>query len=294
MDTLTCREHAIAIHKGLAESEMCLPWTIDRLNLSLMELHDSNSKLATAKQALINAEKLASMGQLSAGIAHEINNPLGVILLYAKMMQEEAGEDPEKIEDLCMIVEQAERCKKIVSGLLNFARKSKVNLASADIREIIDHSLKAIQVPAIVSLSVEHQLKESIAPVDADQLVQVLTNLVRNAIEAMPEGGELKLLTDNADGMVRIQISDTGTGIEQQHLQKIFEPLFTTKKMGEGTGLGLAVTYGIVKMHRGNIEVKSNADPAKGATGTTFIITLPLRNPGGTDSSPIGRRPVGA
>ncbi len=290
----TCREHAVAIHKGLAESEMCLPWTIDRLNHSLVELHDSNAKLASARQALINAEKLASMGQLSAGIAHEINNPLGVILLYAKMMQEEAGDDQEKIEDLCMIVEQAERCKKIVSGLLNFARKSKVNLAPADIREIIDHSLKAIQVPASVTLAVEHQMTESVAPVDADQLVQVLTNLVRNAIEAMPDGGNLKLLTDNAEGMVRIQVSDSGTGIEQQHLQKIFEPLFTTKKLGEGTGLGLAVTYGIVKMHRGNIEVKSNADPAKGATGTTFIITLPLRNPGGTDSSPIGRRPTGA
>ncbi len=273
----TCREHAVAIIKGLAESEMCLPYTIDRLKNSLKELKHSNEQLASTRQALINAEKLASMGQLSAGIAHEINNPLGVILLYTKMMLEDCDPQSEEYEDLKMIVEQAERCKNIVSGLLNFARKNKVHIKRIDARALIDRCLKAIIISPKIEVQVEHHLTDPVVEVDPDQIVQVLTNLVNNAMEAMPQGGTIRICTEEKGDEWQISVADTGTGIPEHILPKIFEPLFTTKKEGQGTGLGLAVTYGIIKMHRGKIEVTSNADPQKGPTGTTFTITLPRR-----------------
>ncbi|MHB2153804.1 [Fe-Fe] hydrogenase large subunit C-terminal domain-containing protein [Calditrichota bacterium GD2] len=271
----TCREHAVAILKGLAESEMCLPYTIDRLKSSLQELNLSHEQLASTRQALINAEKLASMGQLSAGIAHEINNPLGVILLYGKTMLEDCPPDSEEYQDLQMIVEQAERCKNIVSGLLNFARKNKVNLKPTNVRDLIDRCLKTIIKPDNIQIEVEHRLKTEIVEVDADQIIQVLTNLINNAIEAMPQGGAIRIQTLDHQNEWQIIVEDNGCGIPDHILPKIFEPLFTTKKEGKGTGLGLAVTYGIIKMHHGKIDVWSNADPQKGPTGTRFTITLP-------------------
>ncbi len=271
----TCREHAIAIHKGLAENEMCLPFTIERLKQSLSDLHQSNEELAHTQQALIAAEKRASMGQLSAGIAHEINNPLGVILLYAKLMAEACPKDSEMYEEINMIVEQAERCKTIVSGLLNFARKNKVVHQATDICNLIDRCLKAIIKPEHVQIDVEHRLIDRKVEVDADQIMQVLTNLIMNAVEAMPEGGRIAIKTEQDNGRIKIHVQDTGPGIPESIQQKIFEPLFTTKQIGKGTGLGLAVTYGIIKMHRGQIEVISNCDQKKGPTGTTFVVTLP-------------------
>ncbi|OGV47632.1 MAG: histidine kinase, partial [Lentisphaerae bacterium GWF2_52_8] len=238
----SCREHAIAILKNLAESEMCLPYTIERLRKSLNDLNLSNSQLASTQQALINAEKLASMGQLSAGIAHEINNPLGVILLYANLLMEEAAKDSGNYEDLKMIAEQAERCKKIVSGLLNFARKNKVLLQPTDMQALIEQCLKAIMIPENVLITVEHRMHDPIAEVDPDQIIQVLTNLIVNAVEAMPEGGRIKVSAyDNVES-VKLIVDDNGMGIAKEHLAKIYEPLFTTKQMGKGTGLGLAVT----------------------------------------------------
>ncbi len=271
----TCREHAIAILKGLAESEMCLPYTIDRLKSSLEELNISNEQLATTQQALVNSEKLASMGQLSAGIAHEINNPLGVILLYSKLLMDEAGEDPQRQEDLKMIVEQAERCKTIVSGLLNFARKNKVHLRPANLPDLVDHCLKAITVPGTIRIQTSHNMEEPYCLIDPDQIAQVMTNLTKNAVEAMPEGGTIKIATSTDAMNAILVIEDDGTGIPEEIIKKIFEPLFTTKQIGKGTGLGLAVTYGIIKMHRGTIDVTSNADPSKGKTGTRFTVTIP-------------------
>ncbi len=272
----TCREHAIAIHKGLAESEMCLPYTIERLKQSLQDLNLSNEQLASTQQALINSEKLASMGQLSAGIAHEINNPLGVIMLYSKLLLDGCPADSEMSEDIAMIVEQADRCKTIVSGLLNFARKNKVELKKTNICELIDRCLKAIMVPQNIRLTVAHEVDRPELDLDSDQMIQVLTNLIMNAIEAMPDGGNIAIKTQNKDGQLELTVEDNGPGIPEKIIKKIFEPLFTTKQLGKGTGLGLAVTYGIVKMHRGQIDVQSNADPGKGATGTKFIVTLPM------------------
>jgi signal transduction histidine kinase/iron only hydrogenase large subunit-like protein len=273
----SCREHAAAIHKGLAESEMCLPYTIDRLNETVRELADSNRELASTQEALMQSERLASMGQLAAGIAHEVNNPLGVVILYAHLLLEGLAEDSRLREDASMIAEQADRCKKIVSGLLHFARQNKVLREPVDMRQIVARSIRAVVRPRNIKVEVDDRMEEPVAEVDADQLIQVLTNLFSNAYAAMPDGGVLGVeMTDSADRVV-MKIRDTGTGIPAANLPKIFEPFFTTKQIGKGTGLGLAVAYGVIKMHCGDIRVESNADRAAGPTGTTFIIELPRK-----------------
>ncbi len=271
----TCREHAIAIYKGLAESEMCLPYTIDQLKTTVHDLALSHEKLASAREALMQSEKLASMGQLAAGVAHEVNNPLGVILMYSHILLEESKKDSEFHEDLKMIAEQADRCKKIVGGLLNFARENRVVLQPTDVVDLIERSLRSVPAPENVEVRLEPKAEDFQAGLDADQMMQVLVNLFSNAYAAMPNGGILTVGISAEDACVRISVSDTGVGIPQENLTKIFEPFFTTKSMGIGTGLGLAVTYGIVKMHRGDIRVESNADPSAGPTGTTFHLTLP-------------------
>lgn len=272
----TCIEHAIAVYRGIAESEMCLPHTIEQLHQTVEQLNVSHQELVSAQEALMQSEKLASMGQLAAGIAHEINNPLGVVLMYAHLLLEEA-KDEELREDLNTIVEEADRCKKIVSGLLHFARQNRVVRSSVNLCELIDKTLRALPPPAGIGVYLDCQLDDPIVELDRDQFVQVLTNLMTNAYTAMPEGGKLTIGIKGNHKDVVIEVKDTGIGIPKENLEKIFQPFFTTKQIGKGTGLGLAVTYGIVKMHRGSITCESNADPARGPTGTTFTITLPRR-----------------
>ena len=273
----SCVEHAIAIKKGLAEVEMCLPYTIEKLHRSVKELALSNEKLSTMRQALKQSEKLAHMGQLSAGIAHELNNPLGVVIMYSNILLDEAKEEDPVREDLELIVEQAGRCKKIVAGLLNFARKNQVNHQSVSIRELVDRSLESIIIPEDVSVTVSDKTTNPDAMLDIEQMTQVLTNLVKNAFEAMPGGGSIEVILEDTFGDVLITVKDTGTGIKEADKAKIFEPFFTTKGIGLGTGLGLATAYGVVKMHKGQINVESNTDPSKGETGTSFKIILPRR-----------------
>lgn len=271
----TCREHAIAIVKGLAENEMCLPYTIEKLHKSIEDLNISNDKLASAQQALRQSEKLASMGQLSAGIAHELNNPLGVITMYANILKDETPKDNPIYKDLELIVEQTERCKKIVGGLLNFARKNQVNLMETNMADFILRSIDSIIHPENIEIKFENGLHDSVANIDRDQMMQVLTNLEKNAVEAMPEGGKLYIILTGNEKDIEIMVKDTGTGIPEENMDKIFTPFFTTKEVGKGTGLGLPLIYGIVKMHRGQILVESNTDSVKGPTGTTFTIKLP-------------------
>ncbi len=271
----TCHEHAVAILQGLAENEMCLPFTIEKLHNYIKELNISNEKLASAQQALQQSEKLASMGQLSAGIAHELNNPLGVITMYSNILKDEAPPDHPMRQDLDLIVEQADRCKKIVAGLLNFARKNQVNFTDVNIFGVIETSLNSVIVPPEIHITTESKLKDPEVKLDPDQMTQVFTNLIKNAIDAMPEGGNIRIVVEtNATDMI-CSISDTGTGIHPDDMGKLFTPFFTTKAIGKGTGLGLPIIYGIVKMHKGNISVKSNCDPAAGPTGTTFSISIP-------------------
>jgi iron only hydrogenase large subunit-like protein len=271
----TCLEHAIAIVKGLAETEMCLPYSIEKLHDSIKNLNISNEKLASAKAALKQSEKLAHMGQLSAGIAHELNNPLGVITMYSNILMDEAPEGESIREDLRLIVEQAERCKKIVSGLLNFARKNQVNLVETDVVHFAQHSLDSILKPDNITATFTHTIDDPIAKMDIDQMMQVMTNLEKNAIEAMPNGGTLQVGVEGNKNEITFIVSDSGTGISKENMKKIFTPFFTTKEMGKGTGLGLPLIYGIVKMHKGKIDITSNTDPSKGETGTTFRIVVP-------------------
>ena len=273
----SCVEHAIAIKKGLAEVEMCLPYTIEKLHKSVKDLALSNDKLSSMKQALKQSEKLAHMGQLSAGIAHELNNPLGVVIMYSNILLEESKEGDPVREDLKLIVDQAGRCKKIVAGLLNFARKNQVNHQLVSIKDLVDHSLESLIIPAKVKINIEDKTTNPEAMLDLEQMMQVLTNLIKNAIDAMPNGGSVNIKMEDTLSDVIIVIRDTGIGIKEEDRAKIFEPFFTTKSIGQGTGLGLATAYGIVKMHKGQITADSNDNPAKGATGTSFKIVLPRR-----------------
>jgi signal transduction histidine kinase len=273
----SCEEHAIAVINGLAETEMCLPYSIERLHKYIRDLDTSNQKLASVQEALRHSEKLAGMGQLSAGIAHELNNPLGVITMYSNILREELPEDNQMHKDLELIVEQADRCRKIVGGLLNFARKNQVNLDETDIGKLAEHSISSVITPENIEIRLTMDVSDRLAMLDYDQMTQVLTNLMKNAIEAMPEGGAIHVhITDNSEQII-FRISDTGSGIEKENMDKLFTPFFTTKGIGKGTGLGLPIIYGIVKMHKGEINVKSNADRMVGPTGTVFTITIPRK-----------------
>lgn len=271
----TCHDHAIAIIQGHAETEMCLPYSIEKLHKSIEDLNISNENLENARIALKQNEKLASMGQLSAGIAHELNNPLGVITMYSNILKEETSKDNPMYRDLELIVDQTERCKKIVGGLLNFARKNQVKKLETNLEKFVIRSTESIVIPDNVKLDIQIDLKDPLIMIDQDQMMQVLTNLEKNAIEAMPEGGLLSIRVDDNESNFKIYIQDEGIGIPKENMEKLFTPFFTTKKLGKGTGLGLPLVYGIVKMHKGQINVISNTDKDKGKTGTTFIIDVP-------------------
>jgi two-component system NtrC family sensor kinase len=257
---------------------MCLPYTIEKLHKSVRDLALSNEKLTSVKQALKQSEKLAHMGQLSAGIAHELNNPLGVVIMYSNILLEEAAADDPVREDLKLIVEQAGRCKKIVAGLLNFARKNQVNHQLVNIMDVVNQSLEGLIIPSKIKTIIVDLTTNPQAMLDQEQMMQVLTNLLKNAIDAMPDGGEIEVRLEDTLSDIIISLSDTGTGIREEDRAKIFEPFFTTKSIGQGTGLGLATAYGIVKMHKGQISVDSNTDRERGQTGTCFKIILPRRN----------------
>jgi iron only hydrogenase large subunit-like protein/nitrogen-specific signal transduction histidine kinase len=273
----TCVQHAIAIVEGIAETEMCLPYTIEKLHKSVEDLNESNEKLASAKAALKHSEKLASMGQLSAGIAHELNNPLGVITMYSNILMDEAPMDSPVRKDLELIVEQADRCKNIVGGLLNFARKNQVKLQESNFRNFVKRSINSIIHDENISIEFKDELDNPMVMIDRDQMMQVLTNLEKNAVEAMPDGGTLLIHLRGNEDVVKLDVTDTGLGIKKENMDKLFTPFFTTKELGKGTGLGLPLIYGIVKMHKGMIKVKSNADKAEGPTGTTFEMEIPRR-----------------
>jgi two-component system NtrC family sensor kinase len=271
----TCRNHAVAIYRGLAESQMCLPYVIDRLDSTVRELSDSHRQLQSTQDQLMHSERLASMGQLAAGVAHELNNPLGVVLMYAHLLVDEMGNESPLCRDLAMIAEQADRCKRIVSSLLDFARENKLLLQEIALEHLVLRSLESVPAPDQVEVEVQFGHKRSSCEVDPEQMTQVFTNLLTNAFAAMSPGGQLSIATDDQEDRISVTIRDSGHGIESENLQRIFQPFFTTKRIGRGTGLGLAVAYGIVKMHRGEITVASNADPLQGPTWTEFCVSFP-------------------
>lgn len=273
----TCREHAVAVFRSLAEPEMCLPYMVVHLRDTVAQLETSNKDLVRVQEALTQTEKLASMGQMAAGIAHEVNNPLGIVLLYANLMLEECLAGSRAREDLEIVVEQANRCKKIVTGLLNFARQNKVFRQRTNMIEFIEKLTQTFNVPENIVVTFENRLRTSSpnANIDADQIQQVMLNLMQNALAAMPSGGTLTLVLRGDSNTITLEVRDTGTGISEENIGKIFDPFFSTKPVGKGTGLGLAVVHGIIKMHQGKITVESNAKPEVGPCGSKFIVNLP-------------------
>lgn len=270
----TCREFAISIGKGLAEKEMCLPYLID-------ELQTAYQHLKTTQEQLHNAEKLASIGQLAAGVAHEINNPLGTIMLYSSLIEKEVdkisnGENPVK-EDLSLIMNEAKRCKNIVANLLNFARQGKLNLTQCDISSILKKLLKIISInPSYSNIEIKFsdELLHQYIDADKEQLEQVFSNVLSNACESMlnAENKFLHVRLHESSNMAVVEVCDTGSGISEEFKSKVFSPFFTTKEMGKGTGLGLAISYGIIKMHKGEIYFESALNK-----GTTFFIKIPVK-----------------
>jgi len=226
---------------------------------------------------LIQSEKLASIGKLAAGIAHEINNPLGGILIYSHLILEDTPKSGQNYENLKKIVKETTRCKDIVKGLLDFARPREPEMSPCDVHELLEKCLALTERHALFqNIHVEKSYNPSLPRIIADggQLQQVFMNIILNAAEAMNGNGALTLRTSfDPDGdAVAVEIADTGHGIKEEHQKRLFEPFFTTKEVGKGTGLGLAISYGIVQKHRGTIEVRSEA-----GRGATFTVKLPLK-----------------
>ncbi len=267
----SCRDKAIAVHRGIAEVEMCLPYLISKLEDAIRDLRDNQERL-------IQAEKLASMGQMAAGIAHEINNPLGVVLMYAHLLQDELGSGTtgRAREDADRIIREAMRTRSIVQGILNFAREEKVDRQPTDISALLAEAAAAarsLDPEGKVRVRTDFDAAMRRYAVDARQLRQVFDNLIRNAIEAMPDGGTLTLATRGADGEFTVTVEDSGHGIPPEILPKLFTPFLTTKPSGKGTGLGLPVCYGIVKMHGGTIQAANR--PGGGARFEVTVTGAP-------------------
>jgi two-component system, NtrC family, sensor kinase len=225
---------------------------------------------------MAQTERMASIGQLAAGVAHEINNPLGVILCYGDLILKNNGSNSQIREDTEVIQKHANGAKTIVDSLLNFARVSDTKMEKADIHQCLEDVLSVLQSQMEKkNITVTINLDDEIGDIvfDGDKIKQVFMNLLLNSMQAMPDGGRLDLVThlNGEMHLIEITVSDTGTGIPEDKRDKIFEPFFTTKERGKGTGLGLSVSYGIIKQHNGDISVTSND-----GSGTTFSIHLPL------------------
>ncbi|MFU8858130.1 MAG: sensor histidine kinase [Deferrisomatales bacterium] len=236
------------------------------------KVESRTEELQRMQAQLIRSEKLASLGEIVAGIAHELNNPLTGVLVLASLLEQEGKLDPELRDDIATIVHETKRCARIVKGLLEFSRETTPQKAPSDLTQTMEKSLALIGTQSIFhDVRIERDYQEGLPPalVDPHQIEQVFINILLNAAQSMAGGGTLTLTTRAAAQELRVSIADTGSGIPPEHLGRIFDPFFTTKE--HGTGLGLAVSYGIVETHGGRIEV----DSIKGK-GTTFTICLPI------------------
>ena len=243
------------------------------------------TRLRTMTEQLINQEKMASVGQMAAGVAHEINTPLGIILGYTQLMMDDFDVETETHNSLLVMERQTKACRRIVADLLKFSRQAHSSKASIDLNKIIgevlavtEHTLNINQIEII------RHFGEGLPKVvgDAEKLHQVFINLFNNAQFAMENGGQIIVTTQNVANELLTTIQDTGSGIPDDIKNKIFDPFFTTKDVGKGTGLGLSVTYGIIKDHGGRIKVESPViDPKTNETvqGTAFYIWLPAHTP---------------
>jgi len=279
----TCRAKAIAVWEGMAEEAMCLPFIIDQSERVCNELHVPWNNLRDVHRHLMNSEKLASMGQMAAGVAHELNNPLSSILLYAHILQRKLSDREDLDHDLNLVKEESERCKKIIGNLLDFARQSRVRIENVSVEQLVSSAADgaACNLPP----GPEHEIDIVVdvtpglrADLDQDQMTQVLVNLIKNGVEAMEgRSGTVRVSAHKVPDLDRVHFSvtDQGSGIASGAKDKVFQPFFTTKSIGKGTGLGLPISYGIVKMHNGNIWFDSEPD-----AGTTFHVEIPMTRAG--------------
>lgn len=269
----------------LAHNFNAMTSELERTNRALQESADElerkverrTAELQAIQAHLIQSEKLAAVGKLAAGVAHEINNPLTGILTNSSLMLEDLEPDHPWREDIQTIVSETLRCRNIVKGLLDFARQTKPQRTLINMNEVADEVLNLVRnQSSFRNIRVTTELDPNLSTVlaDNDQMRQVVLNIVLNAGEAMAQGGELRVTSKvNATQKgIELRISDSGPGIPNDVKTRLFEPFFTTKKTG--TGLGLAIAYGIMERHKGQLRV----DTAPGK-GTTFIISLPIRGP---------------
>ncbi len=242
------------------------------------EVDKKTTEIVNAQEQIINAEKLASLGRMAAGVAHELNSPLTGILTFSHLLRERTPPDRKQDrEDIELIIEQAERCTKIIKGMLGFARKGVSETVETDVNALLQETVGMVKNQMkFHNVRIDMDLAEGLPEVfiDPNQLQQVFLNLLTNAADAMNDTGHIRIATrvvgPEPERYVETELTDTGPGIYPGNLDKIFEPFFTTKPAGKGTGLGLPVSYGIVKKHGGDIIVKS-----KVGQGTSFFVRLP-------------------
>jgi len=261
-------DELIGAHQDLMEWGTTLERRVEERTRELRETQDQ----------LVVSEKLASLGKMAAGVAHEINNPLTTILINAHLLRERPGRSAEEAEILSLIADETTRCATIVSGLLDFARRTPLQAAPMHINDVIDRTLLLLEKQAAVrNIRIEKTLDQGLPLIEADKnkIQQVFSNLAINACEAMPSGGRLAVSSRlSRDGThIEIAFSDTGVGISKENIPRLFDPFFTTKSFG--TGLGLAVSYGIIRQRGGNILVRSEV-----GKGTEFTVRIPVADPG--------------
>ncbi len=253
-----------------------------------LEIREAYKKLQYTQRKLIQSEKLASIGTLVTGLAHEINNPLASVascaegltgrlrtILEHKEGCNDKGEWEVFPEYLKIICDETYRCKTIISNLLNFSRQSEPEFIRIDINRVVNDTLSVVRYQSQIKMqNIQLNLSEEPCEVigDPQQLKQVFMNLIINALHATNDHGDISISTCQKQTVVQVIVKDSGTGIKPEYLGKIFDPFFTTKPTGKGTGLGLAICYGIIDVHGGRIEAHSEGT----GKGATFTVTLPL------------------
>ena len=249
----------------------------DSFNAMAAALKDRDDQIKEfTRQKIMESERLALIGQLAANVAHELNNPLQGIVTYSHLLLERNSFEVPMIQNIEKIVVQANRCREIIRGLLDFSRQRKPDKTLSNVNTLLQDSVSLLENQALfhnveITLDLDKDLSKVI--IDPSQIERVFMNLIVNAAEAMDGNGQLAITTRNdpVNAGVEIDISDTGSGISEQNLEKIFDPFFTTKETGHGVGLGLAISYGIIKEHNGSILVESQVNK-----GTTFTVRLPI------------------
>ena len=258
----------------LASLEVAFNQMEERLKNALWSLEHTIEKLREKQAQLVEAEKLASVGKLAAGIAHEINNPLTSVLTFSNLMLEQCHPDDPRHEKLKLMVRETDRARNIVRQLLNFGRETVIKPARININQPVSEIADSmVAQDAFKDIDLSLKLGDNLPAINADpaQIGQVVLNILLNAIHSITPPGRIEVATRLQEKSVEIIFSDTGAGIPEEHIHKIFDPFFTTKDAFKGTGLGLAVSYGIIKKHGGEIEVASTL-----GQGTTFTVRLPI------------------